>query len=65
MSGSLEREKREALELRDDGLSIRQIAAELGVPRSTVADWLATGRNKPDAAPDTQPSARPDAPDTP
>ena len=70
-------DKREtAISLRAAGRSIRQIAKELAVPRSTVHDWLS---NAPDARrtlPDTAPDARrtlpdmstsiaPDAPDAP
>jgi transcriptional regulator with XRE-family HTH domain len=35
-----ERAKANALGLRANGLSIRQIADRLGIPRGTVADWL-------------------------
>src|SRR5688572_256543 len=37
---SRERAKANALGLRANGLSIRQIADRLGIPRGTVADWL-------------------------
>jgi hypothetical protein len=35
-----ERAQANARKLRANGLSIRQVAQELGVPRGTVADWL-------------------------
>jgi hypothetical protein len=35
-----ERAKANAHKLRANGLSIRQIAARLGVPKGTVGDWL-------------------------
>jgi len=34
--------KRKAIELREQGKTIREIAEELGVPQSTVKDWLRT-----------------------
>jgi hypothetical protein len=55
VSGSSERDRQEALELREDGLSIRQIAAELGVPRSTVHRWLAEGDSPRPAGPSSAP----------
>ena len=35
-----ERARANALALRANGLSVRQVAARLGVPRGTVAAWL-------------------------
>jgi transcriptional regulator with XRE-family HTH domain len=35
-----ERAKAHALALRANGLSVRQVAERVGVPRGTVADWL-------------------------